>query len=403
MPAAGTLAIVWAGANDFFDGQKDPTIPAKNIAAAVSALIGSGVKNFLIPNLPDLSKTPFGLAGSTATQQGLHALSAGFDQALSADLGQLTSAAGVHIHTLDTFGLFQNIQANPARFQLSNVTQEGILSGNPSAPGYLFWDDVHPTTAGHGILAEQAAAAVATPEPSSLALLASGLLGLLVQCWRRLSAEWIRMCTRNVVRVGTALLALLIGLARAEEPTYPIQNASPAAAPSLSTGELPPTPTSALAEHPLLAAGCPCDSGDGGTMFDIDVMLGMLLGVRGQAAIYRNPYQAFVVESFYGALLDRLGASEGAGAGGRYYFRRTDRAGCNSVLIGPGVGAFCHFHHELWMVAPTVDVAWVRAIGDRGAWQLGLNAGLGVGVAGDSETTGVGRVSPLFSLFTGFR
>jgi len=162
-------------------------------------------------------------------------------------------------------------------------------------------------------------------------------------------------------------------------------------------------PASALADHPLPAAGCPCDSGDGGTMFDIDVMLGMLLGVRGQAAVYRNPYQAFVVEGFYGALLDRLATSEGAGAGGRYYFRRTDRAGCNSVLIGPGVGAYCHFHHELWMVAPTVDVAWVRAIGDRGAWQLGLNAGLGVGVAGDSDTTGVGRVTPLFSLFTGFR
>src|SRR5579875_2047848 len=47
MPSAGTMAIVWAGANDFFDGQRDPTIPAKNIAAAVSHLIAAGVKNFL--------------------------------------------------------------------------------------------------------------------------------------------------------------------------------------------------------------------------------------------------------------------------------------------------------------------------------------------------------------------
>jgi phospholipase/lecithinase/hemolysin len=183
-PAAGTLAVLWAGANDFFDGRTNPTIPAKNIAAAVSALISAGVKNFLIPNLPDLSKTPYGLSSSAATQQGLQALSVGFDKALSADLSSLTSAAGVHIHTLNTFGLFQQIQANPAQFHLSNVAQEGILSGNPSAPGYLFWDGVHPTTAGHAILAERAAAA-ATSEPSSLILLMTGLLGLLGNSYRR--------------------------------------------------------------------------------------------------------------------------------------------------------------------------------------------------------------------------
>ncbi len=464
MPTAGTLAVVWAGANDFFDGQKDPTISAKNIANAVSALMGAGVKNFLIPNLPDLSKTPYGLSNSTATQQGLQALSVGFDKALSADLGPLTQAAGVHIHTLDTFGLFRKIQANPAQFHLSNVTEEGILTGNPSAAGYLFWDGVHPTTAGHEILAAQAAAAVATPEPGSLTLLATGLLGLLGIGWRGFRGgqrrpsrcpvhrskkqsdragfatprfEWTNKefasicqfpiagylpCAVASIRPWFVFLCLFLVLLNppsllAEDPPLPgnrsgvwqtasmtvVEPSPPAGATSPSFGGLPPTPVSVLAEHPLMAAGCPCDSGGGGTMFDIDVMLGMLLGVRGQVAVYRNPNQAFVVEGFYGALLDRLEASEGAGAGGRYYFHRTDRAGCNSVLIGPGVGAYCHFRHELWMVAPTVDVAWVRPIGDRGAWQLGLNVGLGVGVAGDSETTGVGRVTPLITLFTGFR
>jgi phospholipase/lecithinase/hemolysin len=187
-PAAGTLATIWAGANDFFDGQRDPTVPAKNIANAVSALINAGVKNFLIPNLPDLSKTPYGLSSSAATQQGLQALSVGFNNALTADLRLLASIPGVHIHTLDTFGFFQQLQANPAQFKLSNVTSEGILSGNPSASGYLFWDDVHPTTAGHQLLATQAAAALAAPEPSSVLLLGGGFLGLLGYGWRRRNA-----------------------------------------------------------------------------------------------------------------------------------------------------------------------------------------------------------------------
>jgi phospholipase/lecithinase/hemolysin len=188
MPTSGTLATIWAGANDFFDGQRDPTVPAKNVANAVATLIAAGVKNFLVPNLPDLSKTPYGLSSSAATQQGLHALTVGFNSALSADLSSLGSMPGVHIHTMDAFGLFQTIQANPAQFKLSNVTSEGILTGNPTAPGYLFWDDVHPTTAGHQLLANAAAGALAAPEPATLTLLASGFLGLLGYGWRRRNA-----------------------------------------------------------------------------------------------------------------------------------------------------------------------------------------------------------------------
>jgi lysophospholipase L1-like esterase len=427
--AAGALAVVWAGANDFFDGQTNPAIPAKNIAAAVSALMGAGVKNFLIPNLPDLSKTPYGLSSSTATQQGLQALSVGFDKALRADLGPLTNAAGVRIHALDSFGLFQQIQANPAQFNLSNVTEEGILTGNPSAPGYLFWDGVHPTTAGHEILAEQAARApLATPEPGSLALLASGLLGLLGIGWPGLRGS-LRRPTRCPVRCTVAALCpwlVLLGLffvllsppnLIAEDPPAPrnlsgvpqmegmtvLEPSPPAgAASSWPRGLLTP-PDAAPGEHPLLGTDRPSAYSNGGPMFDLDVMLGMLMGIRAQAAVYRNPYLAFVVEGFYGAILDELATGEGAGGAGRVYFHRTDRAGYNSILIGPGVGAYCHFHHDLWMVAPTVDVSWVRPIGDLASWELGLNAGVGVGVAGDSETNRVGRATPLISVFMGYR
>jgi hypothetical protein len=165
----------------------------------------------------------------------------------------------------------------------------------------------------------------------------------------------------------------------------------------------PQAPLSGAIEKMPPAAGCPCATADGGSLFDIDLMLGMLMGVRGQVGVYRDPSRALVVEGFYGALLDKLAISEGAGAGGRYYFRRTDPEGCNSLLIGPGVGAYCHFRHDLWMVAPTIDVAWLRAIGNRGGWEIGLNAGLGVDVAGQSGDSGIGRVTPLFTLFTGFR
>lgn len=181
----GTLVTVWAGANDFFDGQTNPAVPAQNVANAVAALINAGARNILVGYLPDLSKTPFGLSSSTATQQGLQALSAGFNASLHADLSLLSSATGVNIHILDAANLFKQIEANPAGFGFTNVTDQGVLSGNPAAPGYLFWDDVHPTTAGHQVIADAAAGAIGAPEPTSMTLMGLGIAGLAGGAWWR--------------------------------------------------------------------------------------------------------------------------------------------------------------------------------------------------------------------------
>lgn len=194
------------------------------------------------------------------------------------------------------------------------------------------------------------------------------------------------------------LIASLGGFAQAQGPAV-----SPP--PQL----VPPAPPSDAAAKPasLPTGGCPCASGDEGTQFGVDVLLGQFTGVRGQVAVFRAPDRAFVLEGFYGAILDKLSAGEGAGGGARYYFHRTDRTGSNSVLIGPGLGAYYHTRKGLWMAAPTVDIAWVHAISENGAFELGLNAGIGIAVSDLPryyyERSEVGRVTPLFSLFTGFR
>ena len=80
---------------------------------------------------------------------------------------------------------------------------------------------------------------------------------------------------------------------------------------TVARGQAPPAPPPAQPVPvaspsapivPDITGGCPCASGDAGTQFGIDLLLGQFTGFRGQAAVYRTPEGAFVLEAFYGAL-----------------------------------------------------------------------------------------------------
>jgi outer membrane lipase/esterase len=191
----GALFFVWGGANDLFIDPSAATVgnAINNLADVISMLYGGGARQFLVPNLPDLSSTPSGLGLSPVERAGLQALSIGFNAGLAGALNGLSVLPGIDIEQFDTFGLFNAILANPGAFGFSNASAPCItgdlLSGGVVCvdPGsYLFWDSVHPTTAAHQVLGNAFAAAVAepVPEPASIALLSLGI-GLAVAARRR--------------------------------------------------------------------------------------------------------------------------------------------------------------------------------------------------------------------------
>jgi len=172
------LYVVWGGANDFLGAANlgTPGVAQSVIANAIGNLTRSiailhahGARHFLVPNLPDLGLVPLN-RGAQAPQATY--LSAIFNQAYAGALQALAQQLrNSDIRTVDVASLLEKVVANPAYYQLQNVTDECV--GDPTyfcilnsfnsgpAAGYLFWDDVHPTASVHALLAVQFAAAVA--------------------------------------------------------------------------------------------------------------------------------------------------------------------------------------------------------------------------------------------------
>ena len=168
---ANDLVSVLGGANNIF--QAVPTAaasanPAGAIAPValsaaadidflVSQIAGAGAGTILVTNLPRLGITPqFNQGPGAAASPLVDYAGQTFNSALLSNL-MVTAASrpGSNIILMDLYKISDPLAANPGRFGLSNATDacfNGVtVCSNPDS--YLYWDGVHPTAAGHRLIA----------------------------------------------------------------------------------------------------------------------------------------------------------------------------------------------------------------------------------------------------------
>ena len=167
----GATHVIFIGGNDIRDAlQAGGGMPSflilsaavDAVAANIQTLYLAGARRFVVVNGPDLGLVPaVRLTGDPVTITGATLLSAGYNVGLAAAVTALSAGLpGIHIALVDLFGFLDGVVADPGKYGLTDVTDMCITPGvkgnakcsNPN--DYLFWDGIHPTTAGHALLAD---------------------------------------------------------------------------------------------------------------------------------------------------------------------------------------------------------------------------------------------------------
>jgi outer membrane lipase/esterase len=185
------LYTVWGGANDLFFHLAGATSQDQFLGAAgaevnlVGQLESAGARYVLVPTMPDVGKTPFGLSQGAAGSAGLTQLSAGYNATLFGGL----QAAGLRVIPLNVFSFLNELTADPGTFGLANVTTPacgaasalGCTPANFTDPSaaqtYAFADGVHPTTASHALLAQYAISILEAPNQIAVLPHAESVVG----------------------------------------------------------------------------------------------------------------------------------------------------------------------------------------------------------------------------------
>ncbi|WP_333607914.1 SGNH/GDSL hydrolase family protein [Arsukibacterium sp.] len=196
---ADALYVAWAGGNDMRDlvGAANPLMIVSsvmgNFQIMLMDMIARGASTLLVPNLPDLGSIPeFASGAQSASGSQVSML---WNAMLEEMLIALAKQSQADIYLLDVFTIFDDILANPSVEGFSDTTGEcrsvtgGIFATErtcANASQFVFWDEIHPTTAAHAVLGREAFQLLASGNtvyqevsaPATLLLMLVGIFGI---------------------------------------------------------------------------------------------------------------------------------------------------------------------------------------------------------------------------------
>ena len=168
---ASALFTVWSGGNDFLNnaslGFNDAgwsnviATALLNLTNAIGAVYTNGAREVMAPNLPNLGQIPAVSGQPGGFPAYLDSKVALYNSLLAAALtNAMQQNPGLRIYPLDVNSLFTRIISAPATFGVTDTTNGALEDPNLAdksftGPGadYLFWDNIHPTTKVHGLIA----------------------------------------------------------------------------------------------------------------------------------------------------------------------------------------------------------------------------------------------------------
>ena len=166
-----TIYTLLIGGNDFVNYNEDSQTVLDKVGSTLNYLVNiNHAKNILVFNLPDLTVAPIFKVTKSAIKSQVAEKTQAYNSGLPAIISYYQAQyPNIKIKMFDTKGLFDRLLQSPTTYGFTNV-QDTCLQ-NPdnnyvfattrkagcNGYNYMFWDNLHPTTAVHKVLGEAVA------------------------------------------------------------------------------------------------------------------------------------------------------------------------------------------------------------------------------------------------------